>query len=464
MWVQVPPPAFFFIVKNNIYKIEPFRIKTVEPIPYINKKERVRIIKNAKYNIFNIPSSKILIDLLTDSGTNAISIYQWAKLMEGDEAYAGAKSFERFIETVKDFTGMPYVLPVHQGRGAERILAEFLSEKVKNGIVPSNTHFDTTRANIEYKGMKAPDLVIPEAKDPEKFHPFKGNMNLEELEEFLKRNHNNVPAVFMTVTNNSLAGQPVSVDIKRVREICDKFNIPLFLDVSRIAENAYFVKMREKGYGKKKVKNIIREIISYGDLAYMSAKKDGIANIGGFIALKNEEIFEKLKMLLILWEGFPTYGGLSGRELEVVAQGLKEVCDESYLEYRIAQTRFLGEELKKRGIPVYEPIGGHAVYVISERVFPHIKKENFPGHTFCIALYIEGGIRTVEIGSLMHGENAHFEFVRYAIPRRVYTETHLRYVAEKSAEILKNNKKWKGVKIIRESPYLRHFTAEFELL
>ncbi len=444
-------------------QFEPFKIKVIEPINFTTKKEREKILEKAGYNLFKIPSSKILIDLLTDSGTNAMSEYQWAKIMEADEAYAGAESFERFLESVKDFTGMPYVLPVHQGRGAERILAEYLSKKIKNPIIPSNTHFDTTKANLRYKGAKTIDLITPYALDPESDYPFKGNMNLENLKKLLKESYEQIPAVFMVLTNNSMAGQPVSLEnVKKTKEICDEFGVPLWLDISRIAENAYFIKKREEN--KKTVKEIIREILSCADGCYMSAKKDGISNIGGFIALRDENLYEEFSNLLILWEGFPTYGGLSGRDLEAVAQGLKEVVDEEYLEYRINQVRFLGEELEKRGVSVYKPFGGHAVYVISEKVFDHIKKENFPGHVFSIALYLEGGIRTVEIGSLMHGEDAKFEFVRYALPRRVYTESHLRYVAEISEEVIKNRKIWKGVKIVKESKYLRHFTAEFRLL
>jgi len=442
---------------------EPYKIKVVEPIFFTTKKERKKILQKAGYNLFRIPSHKITIDLLTDSGTNAMSEHQWAKILEADESYAGAESFERFLESVKEFTGMPYILPVHQGRGAERIIAEYFSKKTKNFIIPSNTHFDTTKANLQYKGAKTLDLIIPEALNPEIYHPFKGNMNTDNLKKLLKKNHKKIPAVFMVLTNNSMAGQPVSLEnVKRTKEICDEFNIPLWLDISRIAENAYFIKKREKK--KKSVKKIIREILSYADACYMSTKKDGIVNIGGFIALRDKNLYEELSMLLILWEGFPTYGGLSGRDLEAVAQGLKEVVDERYLEYRINQVKFLGEEIEKRGIPVYKPFGGHAVYVLAEKAFPHIRRQYFPGHVFTIALYLEGGIRTVEIGSLMHGEDAHFEFVRYAIPRRVYTESHLKYVAEISGEVTKNKKMWKGVKIVKESPYLRHFTAEFRLL
>jgi len=442
---------------------EPFKIKTIENISFTTKKQREKILQKVRYNLFKIPSNKVLIDLLTDSGTNAMSEHQWSRIMEADESYAGAESFERFLESVKEFTGMPYVLPVHQGRGAERIFAEYFSKKIIKAIVPSNTHFDTTKANLRYKGAKTIDLVIPEALDPEIYHPFKGNMDTDNLKKLLKRNYKKIPAVFMVLTNNSMAAQPVSLEnIKITKEICDRFNIPLWFDISRIAENAYFIKKREKK--KESVKKIIKEILSYADVCYMSAKKDGISNIGGFIALRDKALYEELSMLLILWEGFPTYGGLSGRDLEAVAQGLKEVIDEKYLEYRINQVKFLGEEMEKKGIPVYKPFGGHGVYVLAEKAFPHIKREYFPGHVFAIALYLEGGIRTVEIGSLMHGGDAHFEFVRYAIPRRVYTESHLRYVAEVSGEVIKNKERWKGVKIVKESPYLRHFTAEFKLL
>ncbi|MEO0270410.1 MAG: tryptophanase [candidate division WOR-3 bacterium] len=442
---------------------EPYKIKVVEPIFFTSKRERKKILEKAFYNIFKIPANKITIDLLTDSGTNAMSEHQWSKIMEADESYAGAESFERFCEEVKSFTGMDYVLPCHQGRGAERILAEYFSKKIKNPIVPSNTHFDTTRANLNYIGAETPDFVINEALDPEKYFPFKGNMNTDNLKIFLKKYHKRVPAVFLVLTNNSMAGQPVSFqNVKETREICEKFGIPLFLDISRIAENAYFIKKREEK--NKSIKKIIREIISYSDLCYMSAKKDGISNIGGFIAVRDKKLYEELSMYLILWEGFPTYGGLSGRDLEAVAQGLKEATDEKYLEFRIKEVEFLGEELSKRGVPVYKPTGGHAVYVLAERVFDHIKRENFPGQVFSIALYLEGGIRVCEIGSLMHGKDAKFEFVRYAIPRRVYTESHLRYVAEISKVVLENKNKWKGVKLIKESPYLRHFSAEFVLL
>ncbi len=450
------------LIRLNL-TFEPYKIKVVEPIFFTTKEERKKILEEVGYNIFKIPSNKITIDLLTDSGTNAMSEHQWSKIMEADESYAGAESFERFYEAVKEFTGMEYVLPCHQGRGAERILAEYFSKKVKNPMVPSNTHFDTTKANLNYKGAETIDFITEEALDPEKYFPFKGNMNLENLNRFLKKYHKRTPVVFLVLTNNSMAGQPVSLrNVRETKEICEKYKVSLWLDISRIAENAYFIKKNEEK--NKSIKKIIREIISYADGCYMSSKKDGMCNIGGFIALRDKEMFEELSMYLILWEGFPTYGGLSGRDLEAVAQGLKEVTDEKYLEFRIKQVEFLGEELSKRGIPIYKPVGGHAVYVIAEKIFDHIKKENFPGQVFTISLYLEGGIRTCEIGSIMHGKDAKFEFVRFAIPRRVYTESHLRYVAEISKLVLENKNKWKGVKLLKESPYLRHFTAEFVLL
>jgi tryptophanase len=451
--------------------IEPFKIKAVEPIKFTTEEEREEILRKAGYNVFNIPAEDVIIDLLTDSGTNAMSSKQWAGIMDGDESYAGSKSFFRFERVVKRITGFKHVIPVHQGRAAEKILFSIVAGPGK--FIPNNTHFDTTRANIEFVGGTAVDLPIPEGIQPDVWHPFKGNMDVERLENFIKeKGPENIPLVMLTVTNNSNGGQPVSMkNIREVKEVCSKYGIPLFLDACRFAENAYFIKKREKGYENKSILEIVQEMFSYADGCTMSAKKDAFANIGGFLALNDDELAIKARNVLIVTEGFPTYGGLAGRDLEAIAQGLEEVIDENYLVYRIRSVEYLAEKLIERGIPVLIPPGGHAVYLDAKRFAPHIPPEQFPGQSIVVELYRIGGIRSVEIGSVMFGrkdkETGKFiphtmELVRLAIPRRVYTQSHIDYVVEVITEVYKNRDKLKGYRIVWEAPLLRHFTARFE--
>jgi tyrosine phenol-lyase len=451
--------------------IEPFKIKAVEPIKFTTEEEREEILRKAGYNVFNIPAEDVIIDLLTDSGTNAMSSKQWAGIMDGDESYAGSKSFFRFERVVKRITGFKHVIPVHQGRAAEKILFSIVAGHGK--FIPNNTHFDTTRANIEFVGGTAVDLPIPEGIQPDVWHPFKGNMDVERLENFIKeKGPENIPLVMLTVTNNSNGGQPVSMkNIREVKEVCSKYGIPLFLDACRFAENAYFIKKREKGYENKSILEIVQEMFSYADGCTMSAKKDAFANIGGFLALNDDELAIKARNVLIVTEGFPTYGGLAGRDLEAIAQGLEEVIDENYLVYRIRSVEYLAEKLIERGIPVLIPPGGHAVYLDAKRFAPHIPPEQFPGQSIVVELYRVGGIRSVEIGSVMFGrkdkETGKFiphtmELVRLAIPRRVYTQSHIDYVVEVITEVYKNRDKLKGYRIVWEAPLLRHFTARFE--
>lgn len=434
-----------------------------------SREERERLLKEAGYNLFLIPAEAVFIDLLTDSGTGAMSDRQWAALMMGDESYANARSWYKFYEAVKSITGMEYVLPTHQGRAAENIL---FSEFSKPGvIIPSNNHFDTTRANIEFFGGTAIDLVIEEGKDPKKIHPFKGNIDLNKLEDLLKTERGRVPICMCTITNNTGGGQPVSMEnIKKVSEVCHNYGVMFFLDACRFAENAYFIKKREENYKYKTIREIAKEMFSYADGCTMSAKKDGLGNIGGFLALRDKKLYEKLSNSLILKEGFITYGGLAGRDLEALAVGLNEVLEEDYLESRVMQVQFLGESLKENGVPILEPVGGHAVYINALEAFSHIERSHFPAHSFSVALYLEGGIRSVEIGSLMFGkrdENGKFipssmELVRLAVPRRVYTESHLRYVSEIAQEIIKNKHKYRGYEIEYEPPFLRHFTVRLK--
>jgi tyrosine phenol-lyase len=451
--------------------IEPFKIKAVEPIKFTTEEEREEILRKAGYNVFNIPAEDVIIDLLTDSGTNAMSSKQWAGIMDGDESYAGSKSFFRFERVVKRITGFKHVIPVHQGRAAEKILFSIVAEPGK--FIPNNTHFDTTRANIEFVGGTAVDLPIPEGIQPDVWHPFKGNMDVERLENFIKeKGSENIPLVMLTVTNNSNGGQPVSMkNIREVKEVCSKYGIPLFLDACRFAENAYFIKKREKGYENKSILEIVQEMFSYADGCTMSAKKDAFANIGGFLALNDDELAIRARNVLIVTEGFPTYGGLAGRDLEAIAQGLEEVIDENYLVYRIRSVEYLAEKLIERGIPVLIPPGGHAVYLDAKRFAPHIPPEQFPGQSIVVELYRVGGIRSVEIGSVMFGrkdkETGKFiphtmELVRLAIPRRVYTQSHIDFVVEVITEVYKNRDKLKGYRIVWEAPLLRHFTARFE--
>lgn len=451
--------------------IEPFKIKSVEPIRFTTEEERYKILKNAGYNPFLIHADDVLIDLLTDSGTSAMSSHQWGGIMEGDEAYAGSKSFYKFEAAVKKITGDKYVIPTHQGRAAEKILFTILGGKGK--FVPNNTHFDTTRANIEFTEAEAVDLVCEIGKHPEKRADFKGNMDIEALEEFIgEKGKENIPIVMLTVTNNSGGGQPVSMqNIKNVRKVCDKYNIPLFFDACRFAENAYFIKKREAGYQDKSVLEICQEMFSYGDGATMSAKKDALVNIGGFLSLNDDKLAQQCRNMLIVTEGFPTYGGLAGRDLEAIARGLEEVVEEHYLQYRIRSIEYLGEKIMKAGVPIIEPPGGHAVYLDAKHFLPNIPSDQYPGQSIVCELYLKGGIRTVEIGSVMFGKYdkktgelipPHMELVRLAIPRRVYTQSHIDYVAEVVIEVFKNRENLKGYEITYEAPVLRHFTAEFK--
>ncbi|HXF48619.1 MAG TPA: tryptophanase [Verrucomicrobiae bacterium] len=451
--------------------IEPFKIKSVEPIKMTTHAQREEIIKQAHYNPFLIHAENVLIDLLTDSGTSAMSSEQWAAMMRGDESYAGAQSFFRFEAVVKEIFGFSQIIPTHQGRAAEKILFSIIGGKGKTII--SNTHFDTTRANIEFTGAEALDLVIPEGKIPSAVHPFKGNIDLQKLEETTKRiGPSNIPLVMLTVTNNSGGGQPVSMaNIKAAREICRRFGIPLFIDACRFAENAYFIKLREEGYAHKRVYDIAREMFTYADGCTMSAKKDGLANIGGFLALNNEEWATAARNLLILTEGFATYGGLAGRDLDAIAVGLREVLEEDYLKYRIRCMTYFGEKLTAIGVPIIQPPGGHAIYIDAKAMLSHIPVEQYPGQALVAELFIEGGIRAVEIGSVMFGKKdpqterlipAEMELVRLALPRRVYTQSHVDYCVEIIENIWNRRNSIRGLKITKEPPFLRHFTAHFE--
>lgn len=452
--------------------IEPFKIKSVEPIKFTRKEEREKLLKEAYYNVFLLKAEDVMIDLLTDSGTSAMSSKQWAGIMDGDEAYAGSKSFYKFEETVREITGFKHIIPTHQGRAAEKILFSIIGGPGK--FIPNNTHFDTTRANVEFTGAEAVDFLTEEGKNPSILADFKGNMDTEALEKFIiQKKPENIPCVMITVTNNSGGGQPVSMrNIKEVRKICDKYGLPLFIDACRFAENAYFIKKREAGYSNKSLLEIAQEMFSYADGATMSAKKDALVNIGGFLALNDDQLAMKCRNLLIVTEGFVTYGGLAGRDLEAIAQGLKEVLDEHYMQYRIRSVEYLGQHLTKIGVPIVQPPGGHAIYIDAKKMLPHIPPEQFPGQSLVCELYIEGGIRAVEIGSVMFGkydkDGRHIpppmELVRLAIPRRVYTQSHIDYVIEVIEEVNKKKDKMKGYKIVYEAPMLRHFTAKFEQL
>ncbi len=449
--------------------IEPFKIKSVEPIRFTTKEERITILHNAHYNPFLIHADDVLIDLLTDSGTSAMSAKQWAGIMEGDESYAGAKSFFRFEKKVKEITGLKYIIPTHQGRAAEKILFSIIGRNGK--FIPNNTHFDTTRANVEFTGAEAVDFLTEEGKQTDKIAPFKGNMNVEKLEKFiLEKGPENIPVCFITVTNNSGGGQPVSMkNIRDTKTLLKKYGIPLFIDSCRFAENAYFIKQREEGYADKSPKEIAQEMFSYCDGATMSAKKDAIVNMGGFLALNDEQLAIDARNLLIVTEGFPTYGGLSGRDLEAIAQGLDEVLDEHYLKYRLRSVEYLGNKLTDAGAPILLPPGGHAIYIDAKRFVPHIPSHQYPGQSIVCELYKIGGIRSVEIGSVMFGKYAPdgslisppMELVRLAIPRRVYTQSHIDYVIEVVVEVFNNRNALKGYTITYEAPQLRHFTAEF---
>ncbi len=448
--------------------IEPFRIKSVEALKFTCREERADALVKAGFNVFRLRADDVLIDLLTDSGTGAMSSAQWGALMQGDESYAGSRSFYRFEAVVKDLTGFAHVIPTHQGRAAERILFHTILHR--GDIVPNNNHFDTTRANIEVEGAEAVDLVIPEGRVPQLEHPFKGNVDLEALEQLLARDGDRVPLVMVTITNNSGGGQPVSIaNLRGVRALCTAYRKPLFLDACRFAENAYFVKTREEGQSHRSPKEIAREIFSLADGCTMSAKKDGLANIGGFLAMNDEAWAESSRNLLILTEGFPTYGGLAGYDLEAIARGLEEVVEEPYLRYRIRSTAYLGDKLAAAGVPAIRPSGGHAIYLDARALLPHIPPLQYPGIALAAELYVEAGIRGVEIGSVMFGLHpdgsespATMELVRLAIPRRVYTQSHIDYVAEAVIAVAGARDRLRGYRIVRAPRVLRHFTAEFE--
>ncbi len=452
--------------------IEPFKIKSVEPIHFTTKEQRVTILRDAFYNPFLIKARDVIIDLLTDSGTSAMSSEQWAGIMRGDESYAGSDSFFRFEETVSSITHMKYIIPTHQGRASEKILFSITGGKGKYFI--SNTLFDTTRANIEFAGAEGIDLLCAEGKQPSFIAPFKGNIDLVALESCIKeKGAENIPLVIITVTNNSGGGQPVSMaNIKSASLICKKFNIPFFIDACRFAENCYFIKQREKGFESKTIFEIAQELFSYADGCTMSAKKDAFANIGGFLAMNDEALAMKCRNLLIITEGFPTYGGLAGRDLEAISIGLKEVMEEDYLKYRIRSIEYIGDKLDAAGVPYIKPTGGHAVYLDAKAFLPHIPANEYPGQALCGELFLEGGVRGVEIGTVMFGKYdsdgktipAPMELVRLAIPRRVYTQSHIDYVAEVIIKVFKRRQTIKGYKIIYETPLLRHFTAKFEQL
>jgi tryptophanase len=442
--------------------IEPFRIKSVEPIRWTTRAEREKLLRAAYYNLFLLPAADVLIDLLTDSGTGAMSTHQWAAIMEGDESYAGSKSFDRFRISIQDIFGYRHVIPTHQGRAAERILFGVTCKK--GDVVPNNTHFDTTRANVEFAGAEAIDLVISEGREPSSKHPFKGNLDVAALEDLIARTgRGRIPLVMLTVTNNSGGGQPVSMEnIRQVSAVCREHGIPLYFDACRFAENSYFIKLRENGYASTTPKQIAQEMFSYGDGCTMSAKKDGMANIGGFLCTNDDLLAQQEKDLLILTEGYPTYGGLAGRDLEAIAVGLQEALEEDYLRYRIASTAYLGDHIAEQGVPIVQPPGGHAIYLDARAFLPHIPKEQFPGVALACELYLEGGIRSVEIGRLMFGAAATMDLVRLAIPRRVYTQSHVDYVVEVILEVWRKRSSICGLTLTHEAPFLRHFTAKLE--
>jgi tyrosine phenol-lyase len=451
--------------------IEPFRVKVVEPIRMTTREERDAYLKEVWYNLFLLRSENVIIDLLTDSGTAAMSSEQWAAIMRGDESYAGSSSFYRFEAVVRDLYGFKHIIPTHQGRAAERILFSVMCKPGQ--IVPNNTHFDTTRANIEYTGAEAMDLPIPAFYEPSVYHPFKGNMDAEQLRTLIGRvGPGRIPLVMLTVTSNSGGGQPVSMaNIREVKEVCSRYGIPLYLDACRFAENAYFIKLREKGYEDKSVEEIAREMFSLVDGCTMSAKKDGLANIGGFLCTNDDLLAQQEKDLLILTEGFPTYGGLAGRDLDAIAVGLREVLHEDYLQYRFASINYLGRHISDGGVPIVEPPGGHAIYIDAKAMLPHIPPEQYPGQALAVELYREAGIRSCEIGSVMlaqrnpcgDGEKpAAMELVRLAIPHRVFTQSHIDYVIEAILQVYERREMIRGYSIVYQPPFLRHFSARFE--
>jgi len=447
--------------------IEPFRIKSVEALKFTRREDREARLREAGFNVFQLHADDVLIDLLTDSGTGAMSSAQWAAVMQGDESYAGSRSFYRFRDVVADLTGFSHIIPTHQGRAAERIL--FHTVLHPGQIVPNNNHFDTTRANIEVEAAEALDLVIPEGRVPALVHPFKGNVDIGALERLLGEHGDRVPLVMVTVTNNSGGGQPVSLEnLRAVRRVCDRHRIPLFLDACRFAENAWFIKTREAGQADRTPKAIAQEMFGLADGCTMSAKKDGLSNIGGFLAMRDDAWAEAARNLLILTEGFPTYGGLAGYDLEAIARGLEEVVEESYLHYRIRSTAYLGEKIAAAGVPIIQPPGGHAIYIDARALLPHIPPLAYPGIALVNALYVEAGIRSVEIGTVMFGRRpdgteaeAAMDLVRLAIPRRVYTQSHIDYVAEAVAAVADMRRTLGGFRIVDAPRTLRHFTARF---
>lgn len=452
--------------------IEPFRIKMVEPIRLTTRAERQQVLHDAHYNLFRVPADSIIIDLLTDSGTGAMSANQWAAMMRGDESYAGSSSFQRFEAAVKDIFGFHHVIPTHQGRAAERILAATVCKS--GNIVPNNTHFDTTRANIEAVGATALDLPCAEARELHKPHDFKGNMDVEALDRVMREHAGNIPFVMLTVTNNGGGGQPVSMDnIRDVSRVCRAYRVPLYIDACRFAENAYFIRTRSPDYHDTPLIDIAREMFSYADGCTMSAKKDGMANIGGFLCSNDDTVARHEEELLILTEGFPTYGGLAGRDLEAIAVGLYEALDLSYQRYRHASTGYLGQRIAELGVPILLPPGGHAIYIDAAAMLPHIPVSQYPGQALAIALYLEGGVRSVEIGSVMFGRvdaqtgrelPGPHELVRLAIPRRTYTKSQIDYVIDIVADTSRHKQSIRGVRIVEQPPMLRHFSAQFDLI
>ncbi|OGU27001.1 MAG: tyrosine phenol-lyase [Ignavibacteria bacterium GWA2_54_16] len=452
--------------------IEPFKIKSVEPIQFTTEAERHDVLRKAFFNPFLIHADDVLIDLLTDSGTSAMSAKQWAGILDGDEAYAGSRSFFRFEKAVRALTGLKHIIPTHQGRAAEKIIFTIMGGKGK--VIPNNTHFDTTRANVEFSGAEAVDLPTDEGKKPDLIADFKGNMNIPALKALIERvGPRNIPLCMITITNNSGGGQPVSMaNIRETKQLLKQHDIPLFLDACRFAENAFFIKKREPGYSDKSAASIAREMFSHADGCTMSAKKDAFVNMGGFLALNDDSLAVNARNLLIVTEGFTTYGGLAGRDLEAIAQGLEEIVDEHYLTYRIRSVEYLGQKLVGGGVPIVEPPGGHAIYLDAKRFAPHLRPDQFPGQAIVCELYRAGGIRSVEIGSVMFGKydsagklfSPPMELVRLAIPRRVYTQSHIDYVIEVVLDVFARRHQLKGFRIVEEAPVLRHFTAKFEPL
>ncbi len=450
--------------------IEPFRIHSVEPFRLTTVEQRDAALEAAGYNLFNLHADDVLLDLLTDSGTGAMSRDQWAAMQHGDESYAGSPSWFAFLDSVQALFPYRHVIPTHQGRAAEKILFSVLGGPGK--VIPNNTHFDTTRANVEFTGADAVDLVIPEGQDPAAAHPFKGNMDVDALAALLRERAADVPVVFVTITNNSGGGQPVSLaNLRAIRETCDRYGVPLFLDACRFAENAWFIKLREPGQADRSIPDIVRDMASLANGMTMSAKKDGLANIGGWLALDDDALAEQCRNLLILTEGFPTYGGLAGRDLEAIAQGLREVVDEDYLRYRIRSTAYFGEALDRAGVPLVKPFGGHAIYLDARALLPHVPPLEYPGQSLAVALYREGGIRGCEIGTVMFGRHpdgtetpAAMDLVRLAIPRRTYTQSHVDYAIEVVSWVAERAESLRGLRIVDSPSALRHFTARFEPL